>query len=974
MKKDEVVALHMQLRSVILNLFIAAMLTSTAWVMAIEFSSFEDGLIEETQSRDASARSPLSWSLSAGGFEDDSVTGIATASDGSIYVSGNFMSSMMFGDDGGLQATGLQNDEDFFIAKAFPNGTWDWMVGGGTDIGVDTVAGIALDSNEDIIITGLYCSGTAGVACEMSLGSLTALSKGQDDDEGNVFVAKLSSSGAWLWVESVGTVNDEMALNVVVDSNDNIFVSLLFRGMLNVGSSTIPSGGDSYSLAIAKLTSSQVWEWAVGGFAGGEAGFEPFGGLCLGPMDEVYFAGSFLGDIMLHPMSLTSAGGADVIISHITDNGSWGWSYSAGGVNDDWGTGCVVDSNGTVFTSGAFQDTASFGDGSYVVSNGWFDLFVATSGADGNWSNVTSAGGSGYESIDSMVVTANDDILMLGQLSSSFFLGSENLSTSGGDDILLAQMDNSGNWNWGITAGGPGNDYGIDITLDETGSAVSVVNYHLTATFSGSQNTSIGYTDLAIWGYSKDLDGDGITDGSDNCPSDANPDQADYDEDGMGDACDDDLDNDGLANDDDDCDMGATGWFSDNNSDHDGDGCLDASDEDPDDDNDGVLDDHPDICPKGPVGWISNASNDENTDGCEDVDTDDDGLVDQLDNCANLSNPDQADLDDDGIGDVCDDDEDGDGIDNDVDSCPRGLFGWISGIDNDNDADGCRDDSEDNDDDNDGIPDLTDDCPDGVTDWTADLATDYDSDGCKDSVEDDDDDADGYNDSDDRCPLGEKFPSGVGQDWDEDGCNDQLEDDDDDNDNVLDGADDCLKTPLDADVDANGCAASQRDGDNDGVYDDADQCVNTPALTPVDVLGCTKEVSPGTDGDGGGDQTSGNDDEVAGDAGITEDNLMYIVAGIVALLVVAAAVVAWLGNKTPAPRPAGKTQPDGFVGGGQGDESQSTTSDAHETDDESVDEGSGEEGAGGSSEDYQWTDEELLGAGWTPEQIAARHG
>lgn len=100
---------------------------------------------------------------------------------------------------------------------------------------------------------------------------------------------------------------------------------------------------------------------------------------------------------------------------------------------------------------------------------------------------------------------------------------------------------------------------------------------------------------------------------------------------------------------------------------------------------------------------------------------------------------------------------------------------------------------------------------------------------------------------------------------------------------------------------------------------------------------------------------------------------MYIVFGIVALLVVAAAVVAWLGSKTPAPRPAGKTQPDAFVGGGQGDESQSTTSDAHETDDESVDEVGSEE-AGGSSEDYQWTDEELLGAGWTPEQIAARHG
>ena len=957
----------MQLRSVILNFFIAAMLTSTAWAMAIEFSSFEKDLIEVTQPQDASARSPLSWSLSAGGFEDDLATGIATSSDGSIYVSGNFMSSIMFGDDGGLQATGLQNDEDFFIAKAFPNGTWDWMVGGGTDIGVDTVAGIALDSNGDIIITGLFCSGTAGVACEMSLGSLTALSKGQDEDEGNVFVAKLSSGGAWQWVESVGTINDEMVVDIVVDSNDNVFVSLLFRGMLNVGSSTIPSGGDSYSLAVAKLSSSQVWEWAVGGFAAGDAGFEPFGGLCLGPMDEVYFTGSFLGDVILDPMSLTSAGGSDVIISHVTDNGSWGWSYSAGGIDDDWGTGCIVDSNGTVFTSGAFQGTASFGNASYVVSNGWFDLFVATSAADGNWSNVISAGGSGYEGIDSMVVTVNDDILLLGQLSSSFTLGSENLATSGGDDILLAMLDNSGNWNWGIAAGGSGNDKGIGIALDSTGSAVSVVNYQLTATFSGAQNTSVGSSDLAIWGYSKDLDGDGITDGSDNCPGDANPDQADYDSDGLGDACDDDLDNDGLANDDDDCDMGATGWFSDNNSDHDGDGCLDASVEDPDDDNDGVLDDHPDICPKGPVGWISNASNDENTDGCEDVDTDGDGLVDQLDNCANLSNLDQADLDGDGIGDVCDDDKDGDGIDDDVDSCPQGLFGWISDINNDNDADGCRDDSEDNDDDDDGIPDLTDDCPDGATGWTADIATDHDSDGCKDSAEDDDDDADGYDDQDDSCPLGDVGIAGAGQDVDEDGCNDLTEDDDVDNDGVLNGADNCAGTPIGADVDTNGCAASQRDGDNDGVYDDADQCANTPALTAVDVLGCTKDVSPGTDGDDGS-QTSGGDEEVAGGGGITEDNLMYIVAGIVALLVVAAAVVAWLGSKTPAPQPAGKTQPDAFVGGGGEDESQ-----PFDADEEGASEGgASEEGVAEASDDYEWTDEDLLSAGWTPEQIAAR--
>lgn len=221
-----------------------------------------------------------------------------------IILTGYFIDSLLIGNT--LLTSVTKDSGDAFIAKFDAAGKPVWAISGG-DKGYDFADGVAVDSNNNIFVTGRFVG-------NISLGGKSIIGKGDED----AYVIKLDSSGKAVWAANFsGERIEASGSRVTLDSTGNIFATGYFSGVegkIAIGSKSFSAKGKN-DFYLVKLDANGNVLWA--NTAGGDDDDVDYG-LTVANSNEVYVAGDFKSKAAFDTTNLTSHGGYDIVVWQVT--------------------------------------------------------------------------------------------------------------------------------------------------------------------------------------------------------------------------------------------------------------------------------------------------------------------------------------------------------------------------------------------------------------------------------------------------------------------------------------------------------------------------------------------------------------------------------------------------------------------------------------------------------------------------------
>ena len=479
------------------NLYVAGWTSATNFPTASPYQSSNAGNINAIVAKLNSTGSTLIYATYIGGSGTDQAAAIAVDSLGEAYVTGSTESSN-FPLASPIRST-LGGSKTAFVLKlnSAGNGLVFSTYLGGTDY--DLGNAIALDSAGDAWVAGDTQSANFPL-----VNPLQATFGGSTD----IFVAKLTSSGALNFSTFWGGSAAEHAAGVALDSAGNIYVAGgTYSTNFPVVSPLQPANAGSEDAFVLKINSTAtgvIYSTYLGGSGVGSP--EQANGIAADANGNAYITGvtnSSNFPVTAGALQTTYDGDQDAFITKINSTGSaLVYSTYLGGSSFDWGSGIGLDPSGNVYVAG-YTSSFDFPTAASVqpALDGSYDAFIATLNTTGSVLMFsTYYGGSGADQANAIAVDANGNIFVGGQTNSTNFpLQAPLEATNAGGAIgWVARL--------GVTAPPPQTPSVISVT-PASGSGTTAV---FTATYSdtggGSALTSAGLlinssagTSFACW-------------------------------------------------------------------------------------------------------------------------------------------------------------------------------------------------------------------------------------------------------------------------------------------------------------------------------------------------------------------------------------------------------------------------------------------------------------------------------------------
>ncbi|MBL7911606.1 MAG: SBBP repeat-containing protein [Bacteroidia bacterium] len=422
----------------------------------------------------------LVWAKAMGGTAFNSASSVRVDASGNVHTVGNFSGTTDFDPGPGTFSMTAIGFDDIFVSKLDVNGNFLWAKRlGGTSY--DYAKSIAVDASGNVIVCG-YFEGTCDF--DPGVGTFNLTSNGDKD----IYIAKLNSSGNFLWAKSMGSVGLDEATSIDVDAAGNVYSTGYFNYTVDfdpgVGTFTLTNNTNDNGF-ISKLDASGNFVFAkhlkVDNNCVGNS-------ITLDGTGNIYACGVFRAtnfDMDPGPGTFTVgsiAGTDDIFVLKLNSSGNFVWGKTIGGVDYEEVFDVAIDALGNVYTSGYFQDICDFDPGptTFTLNAIGFstEAFISKLDANGNFVWAKQIGGTSDQEAYSITTDLMNNVYFTGYFENVCDfdpgVGTFTLASAGQSDIFISKLDANGNFVFADRIGAGLSDKGNSVQVDAVGNVYTV--------------------------------------------------------------------------------------------------------------------------------------------------------------------------------------------------------------------------------------------------------------------------------------------------------------------------------------------------------------------------------------------------------------------------------------------------------------------------------------------------------------------